>query len=115
MPVRPRSYLQRMREAGLIATPDQHRQQTGPWHYGHRWRKLRLMILNRQPICGDCKRAPATEVDHIIALAKGGTDAEENLQGLCARCHSRKTVREDGGLKRRAYHAPDGAPPSVSA
>ncbi len=105
MPVRPRSYLERMRDAKLAAAPKAdpgHRQQQGPWHYGHRWRKLRLMILRRDPICTACKRAPATEVDHIRALTKGGDDSDDNLTGLCCSCHSRKTVREDGALKVRA-------------
>jgi len=64
--------------------------------YGRRWRKLRLLILARDPICKHCYRAPTTDVDHIIARKKGGDDSEENLQGLCGTCHSRKTALEDG-------------------
>lgn len=37
----------------------------------------------------------ATDVDHIIARRKGGTDDLQNLQSLCHACHSRKTARED--------------------
>lgn len=40
---------------------------------------------------------PATDVDHIISRAKGGTDERSNLQPLCHACHSEKTNREDGG------------------
>lgn len=32
-------------------------------------------------------------VDHIVPLAKGGTDARSNLQALCARCNKSKKDR----------------------
>ena len=40
--------------------------------------------------CGD----PATEVDHIINLAQGGTHDPVNLQALCTPCHRAKTETE---------------------
>lgn len=52
------------------------------------------MILARDPICRLCQTAPATEVDHIKSKAQGGDDSDQNLQGLCKACHSRKTRRE---------------------
>jgi 5-methylcytosine-specific restriction protein A len=67
--------------------------------YGWQWGKLRKLVLVRQPLCQSpgCFNA-ATDVDHIIPKAKGGTDALENLQALCKPCHSRKTARRDGGF-----------------
>ena len=69
--------------------------------YGARWRKLRAQILMDEPLCRECRKAgrivPATDVDHIVARADGGTDDRSNLQPLCHACHSRKTVRENGG------------------
>lgn len=50
-------------------------------------------MLSREPWCGLCGRM-ATEIDHVIPLAKGGTDATANLQPLCASCHKAKTGRE---------------------
>jgi hypothetical protein len=38
--------------------------------------------------CGD----RATEVDHIIEVARGGTNTIDNLQPLCKPCHLAKTV-----------------------
>lgn len=63
--------------------------------YGHRWRKLRLMKLRRNPVCESqgCDQ-PATEVDHIIPKRDGGRDTMANLQSLCKRHHSQKTMRE---------------------
>jgi 5-methylcytosine-specific restriction enzyme A len=77
-----------------------------PWHlwYGRvHWKRLRTLVLARDPICVICNRAPATDADHIIPhkgdwfLFCGGVNMQ-NLQGLCATCHSEKTAREDAGF-----------------
>lgn len=69
--------------------------------YGYTWSKLRKMVLAQQPICRvDGCWEPSTEVDHILPRRRGGTDDLDNLQGLCKACHSRKTVKEDGGFGR---------------
>jgi 5-methylcytosine-specific restriction protein A len=70
--------------------------------YGHQWNKLRQQVLKRDKhLCQPCLRAsalsPATQVDHIIPKAKGGTDDLENLEGICSPCHKRKTTLENGG------------------
>jgi 5-methylcytosine-specific restriction protein A len=43
---------------------------------------------------------PATEVDHKDGLGPNGPRGHDldNLRSLCKSCHSRKTVRCDGGL-----------------
>lgn len=67
--------------------------------YGARWRKIRLMQLRVEPLCRHCKAngvvTPATEVDHILRLKRGGTNEAHNLQSLCKPCHSRKTQLEE--------------------
>jgi 5-methylcytosine-specific restriction protein A len=41
----------------------------------------------------------ATEVDHIVPVARGGALLDwDNLQSMCHGCHSRKTASEDGGF-----------------
>ena len=51
------------------------------------WRKLRGQILRldayRCRMCGQ----PATEVDHVLPLADGGTDRPTNCRSLCHDCH----------------------------
>ena len=65
--------------------------------YGRTWGRIRARVLAEQPICPDpyARHAgviiPAAHVDHIIPKNQGGTDARDNLQGLCASCHSYKT------------------------
>ena len=47
----------------------------------------------------------ASDVDHIIRPADGGTDDDSNLQALCTYHHAQKTGREGGvasGRSRRA-------------
>lgn len=47
-------------------------------------------------MCAMCRTSVATELDHIKALANGGTNADDNLQGLCAECHEIKTLKDLG-------------------
>ena len=69
------------------------------------------------PLCVECAKRgivkAATEVDHIIPLHKGGTDDDDNLQGLCAECHADKTSR-DAGHQRRAATGFDGWPVNLT-
>jgi 5-methylcytosine-specific restriction enzyme A len=62
------------------------------------WRALRAQVLAEEPVCRECRtenRVRATQhVDHIIPRVNGGPDTRENLQGLCAEHHSRKTMAE---------------------
>lgn len=67
--------------------------------YGHKWRKQRGRALRRDGhLCQECLKngiiTKATEVDHILNKANGGTDDLDNLQSLCNPCHKEKTVRE---------------------
>jgi len=65
---------------------------------GRLWQKKRAVVLAGEPLCRECRRAKATEVDHIIPWEqfrdKRYADAATNLQPLCKSCHSRKTASE---------------------
>ena len=76
--------------------------------YGSAWDKLRLEILRRD--CGLCKCQECTrlgrlriasEVDHIIPKAKGGTDDPDNLCSINRDCHRDKSLRDKGGIPKR--------------
>jgi 5-methylcytosine-specific restriction endonuclease McrA len=74
-----------------------------PWRrwYNHaHWKRLRGMVLNRDPVCMKCHRYPSRIADHIKPH-KGIWELFadlENLQGLCKHCHDEKTAIEDGGF-----------------
>lgn len=53
-------------------------------------RRRALVVGHPCARCGD----PATELDHIRSLARGGSEAWSNLQALCTRCHRLKTNAE---------------------
>ena len=58
----------------------------------------RARILANHPVCRICWARASTIADHIRNLAAGGSDTEDNMQGVCGRCHTAKTALE-------AYHA----------
>ena len=63
------------------------------------WRKLRLMILQRDPLCKICDQFGRIEssvvCDHILPINKGGAKYNpDNLQGLCTRCHNAKSAKD---------------------
>lgn len=67
--------------------------------YGWQWQKQRERILERDGgLCQPCVRlarvTEATDVDHIVSKANGGTDDDVNLQSICVDCHKAKTARE---------------------
>lgn len=70
--------------------------------YGKAWDRLRRQALQRDKgLCLHCKTEgrfiPATDVDHIVRKADGGTDALGNLQSLCRAHHQAKTRGENSG------------------
>ena len=96
--------------------PNESRHKRG---YGSAWDKIRLIVLKRDNGLCQCSKCqggkirvtPATEVDHIIPKAKGGTDRLDNLQAINKQCHKKKTAREQGRtLKQKTAIGTDGYP-----
>ena len=63
------------------------------------WRRVRERILARDNgICYLCGRSGADTVDHLVSVARGGTDDPGNLAAVHDRtaphCHRAKTNRE---------------------
>lgn len=95
-----------MQAEGCRFDPDRfhHNQGTGPVARrtgGDRWMRIRGRVLDANPLCAHCldegMTVAATEIDHIIPLAQGGTDDMSNLQGLCHAHHVSKTRTETQG------------------
>lgn len=54
-------------------------------------KKIRLKILERDGHrCQHCGATEKLTLDHIIPCAKGGTNAQANLQVLCEPCNWKK-------------------------
>lgn len=77
--------------------------------YGPEWKRVRdrYLATHSRCECGPdcCPRGcdrPAAHVDHIDGLGPRGPRGYDqgNLQALAVSCHSRKTVRENGGFGR---------------
>lgn len=68
---------------------------------------MREALFRAKPLCAHCEPRGVTALavirDHIIPLAEGGEDVEENTQGLCAKCNKVKTDAESrrGSAKAR--------------
>lgn len=70
------------------------------------WRKKRADFLIEHPFCEECRKqgrlTKAQMVDHIKPIKQGGALLEDyNLQALCNRCHSRKSIIEGSRYGRR--------------
>ena len=64
------------------------------------WIKLRDLVRSEEPLCRHCKQidkiTPTKIIDHIQPISQGGDPWDrENLQGLCEKCHNRKTAIEN--------------------
>ena len=60
--------------------------------YGSEWRRIRNRYISKHPLCECCEQkgllTPATEVHHIVSLADGGTNSDDNLMSVCKPCHA---------------------------
>lgn len=82
------------------------------WHAprlrGRAGQQQRLRRLRQHPLCAECQKlgiARATDqIDHIVPLAQGGADDDDNVQGLCFEHHAEKTAREDTSHEAAASH-----------
>lgn len=84
------------------ATTRTQRQNTARGGSGWTWQRTREHVLYRDSYSCRCDACPhahpcgarATEVDHVIPIAEGGSSELHNLQALCSPCHQLKSARE---------------------
>jgi 5-methylcytosine-specific restriction protein A len=75
------------------------------------WLRLRANQLAKEPLCFDCLKehrlTPATVADHIQRHCGNPVlfYDPDNLQSMCASCHSKKTDREDAGFGNPGKHS----------
>ena len=51
---------------------------------------LRALILSEDQLCLWCQQEPATTIDHVRPLSRGGTNHPLNLIGACKSCNNIK-------------------------
>lgn len=65
---------------------------------GSPWQRIRERILKRDPCCMLCRLKgiirESVQVDHKVPLHDGGSNGDDNLQGICLECHRIKTASE---------------------
>ena len=102
MPTKAKTHTLTPRNSPGVMRQEDHRPSAALRGYDRRWRRLRRMVLAREPLCRACRAmappryTPSTQVDHIVPKSEGGPDTFANLQGLCATHHSQKTGRDRG-------------------
>jgi 5-methylcytosine-specific restriction enzyme A len=71
--------------------------------YGAEWRRVSAQVIAQTKTCHWCGGPPAADdpftADHIVPLARGGTNDRSNLIGAHRSCNSRR-----GGQMRRKRH-----------
>lgn len=54
------------------------------------WQECLVVAMSSPNVCGQCGREPpevTLEIDHILPVSRGGTNAGLNLRFLCSRCN----------------------------
>jgi 5-methylcytosine-specific restriction enzyme A len=63
------------------------------------WARLRKIVLEREPLCHwglrGCTRI-STTADHVLAVARGGTNDLANLVAFCWNCNQKRGSSEGG-------------------
>lgn len=75
------------------------------------WAVTRRRILRRDAgMCYLDGRPGATEVDHVVSVANGGSEEDSNLAAIHTECHRRKTGREARAAQPNRRREPESHP-----
>lgn len=65
---------------------------------GRRLQAKRAKLFANEPFCRECRKAGRSVLgkirDHIVPLAEGGPDDDDNVQPLCGACDQIKTAAD---------------------
>lgn len=99
MPVKPPSHKPARPTTKKHQAQETARGKTAQRGYGAKWQAARAAYLAKHPLCVQCEKEGkvklATDLDHKIPHRGNMAlfwDFENNVQGLCASHHSRKTA-----------------------
>lgn len=101
---RPKSHIYKLIDARLLDVidgglyiHDAHRWQNVPHPVRAEWNALRAQLspslYGDTNVCPECGSADDLTIDHIVPIARGGSNDLENLAVLCRPCNSRKGTR----------------------
>jgi 5-methylcytosine-specific restriction protein A len=97
----PTSYCETHYQEALAARamPTKEREERQPWRRAYRdpaYHRERQGALKRaRGACERCGRSDIKlEVDHVVALSRGGKNERGNLVVLCVMCHRAKTAHD---------------------
>jgi 5-methylcytosine-specific restriction protein A len=72
---------------------------------GRPLQRRRAELFAREPLCRECRKAgrvsEAVIRDHVVPLAEGGADDDDNVQPLCQTCSDAKSAGESARGRRR--------------
>lgn len=95
------------------------RDRTSNQWYGHRWRRMRTVFLQANPLCAYCERkglvTASSVVDHVVPH-RFDPDLfwdESNWQALCKPCHDTVKAAEEAGRMVKGVDS-DGVPIDAS-
>lgn len=81
---------------------------------GPGWKQLRAKVMQRDnwtcQLRGPHCAVIATDCDHIVNVANGGSDDMSNLCAACKPCHNTKTAREAAAGRNRWKRQPQPHP-----
>lgn len=104
MNLRPKKHYPAKAKGTKVHTVGDNRPSSHQRGYDQDWYRLRNAYIAANPMCEvpGCT-AKAAHVDHRtpVAVRPDLRLVWSNLQSMCKPCHSRKTVREDGGFGRK--------------
>ena len=62
-----------------------------PIYTTKRWKELRAQVIQDEPVCHWCRRAPSSQADHVTELDQGCDPYDRaNIVGSCASCNARR-------------------------